>query len=86
MKCGPRCRLVNPRTHDCNSTHDVLTFFRRFVSPVLCGILSIHMHDLSYFRDHLELFEQMARNRGVTLDIAGFRALDQERRESITAV
>jgi seryl-tRNA synthetase len=44
------------------------------------------MHDLSYFRDHLELFEQMARNRGVTLDIAGFRALDQERRESITAV
>ncbi len=28
----------------------------------------------------------MARNRGVTLDIAGFRALDQERRESITAV
>jgi seryl-tRNA synthetase len=44
------------------------------------------MHDLSYFRDHLELFEQMARNRGATLDIAGFRALDQERRESITAV
>ena len=44
------------------------------------------MHDLSYFRDHLELFEQMARNRGIALDIAGFRALDHQRRESITAV
>ena len=44
------------------------------------------MHDLSYFREHLELFEQMARNRGIKLDVAGFRALDRERRESITAV
>lgn len=44
------------------------------------------MHDLSYFREHLDEFEQMARNRGITLDLAGFRALDQERRKLITAV
>ena len=49
-------------------------------------MLSTRMHDLGYFRDHLELFEQMARNRGATLDVAGFRSLDRERRESITAV
>ena len=44
------------------------------------------MHDLSYFREHLEQFEHMARNRGVTLDVDGFRTLDRERRELITAV
>jgi len=49
-------------------------------------MLSATMHDLSYFRDHLELFEQMARNRGFRLDVEGFRALDSDRRESITAV
>ena len=43
------------------------------------------MHDLSYFREHLDLFEQMARNRGIELDLNGFRALDRERRERITA-
>jgi len=43
------------------------------------------MHDLNYFRDHLERFEQMARHRGVTLDLNGFRGLDRERRELITA-
>src|SRR2546425_1043773 len=43
------------------------------------------MHDLNFFRDHLELFEQMARHRGITLDLQGFRALDRERRELITA-
>ncbi len=79
MRCGTHL-------HACKTTHDVLTFFRGFVSSLLCGILSTHMHDLSYFRDHLELFEQMARNRNATLDVAGFRALDHERRESITAV
>jgi len=43
------------------------------------------MHDLSYFREHLDLFEQMAHNRGLTLDLEGFRKLDHERRELITA-
>jgi seryl-tRNA synthetase len=44
------------------------------------------MHDLTYFREHLREFEQMAANRGVALDFDGFRALDKERRERITAV
>src|SRR6202047_1935399 len=43
------------------------------------------MHDLGYFREHLNEFEQMAANRGATIDFDGFRALDQERRERITA-
>jgi len=43
------------------------------------------MHDLGYFREHLDQFEQMAKNRGIQLDLKGFRALDRERRERITA-
>ncbi|MGB2656529.1 MAG: serine--tRNA ligase [Candidatus Acidiferrum sp.] len=43
------------------------------------------MHDLNYFRDHLELFAEMAAKRGAALDLEGFRALDKERRELITA-
>ena len=43
------------------------------------------MHDLNYFREHLGEFEQMARHRGVHLDFEGFRQLDRERRERITA-
>src|ERR1700682_6093340 len=43
------------------------------------------MHDLGYFREHLDEFEQMAANRGATIDFNGFRALDQERRERIPA-
>jgi seryl-tRNA synthetase len=43
------------------------------------------MHDLGYFREHLGEFEQMAANRGVVIDFDSFRAIDQERRERITA-
>src|SRR5260370_3817076 len=43
------------------------------------------MHDLNYFRDHLDLFAEMAKRRGAALDLGGFRALDKERRELITA-
>ncbi len=43
------------------------------------------MHDLGYFREHLGEFEQMAVNRGVAIDFDSFRAIDQERRERITA-
>ena len=42
------------------------------------------MHDLAYFRDHQDLFEQMAGNRGVDVNFAAFRELDRERREAIT--
>ncbi len=44
------------------------------------------MHDLGFFRENLARFEEMARNRGIALDLDGFRALDRERRECITAV
>jgi seryl-tRNA synthetase len=43
------------------------------------------MHDLNYFRDHLDEFAEMARRRNTTLDLDAFRALDKERRELITA-
>jgi seryl-tRNA synthetase len=43
------------------------------------------MHDLNYFRDHLELFAEMAKKRNISLDLEAFRALDKERRELITA-
>jgi seryl-tRNA synthetase len=43
------------------------------------------MHDLNYFRDHLDVFVDMAKKRGITLDLDAFRALDKERRQLITA-
>jgi seryl-tRNA synthetase len=43
------------------------------------------MHDLNYFRDHLDVFADMARKRNAALDLDGFRGLDKERRELITA-
>lgn len=43
------------------------------------------MHDLSYFREHLDVFADMAKKRSMTLDLDSFRTLDKERRELITA-
>jgi seryl-tRNA synthetase len=43
------------------------------------------MHDLNYFRDHLDVFAEMAKSRNMVLDLDGFRALDKERRVLITA-
>ena len=43
------------------------------------------MHDLNYFREHLDEFARMSANRGTKLDLEAFRALDRERREVITA-
>ena len=42
------------------------------------------MHDLSYFREHQDVFAEMAKKRNMTLDLEGFRALDKQRRELIT--
>jgi seryl-tRNA synthetase len=41
------------------------------------------MHDLNYFREHLDVFAEMAAKRGATLDLDAFRTLDKERRELI---
>jgi len=43
------------------------------------------MHDLNYFRDHLDLFAEMATRRGTPLHLDAFRVLDAQRRELITA-
>src|SRR6266849_6772014 len=43
------------------------------------------MHDLNYFRDHLDVFADMATRRAISLDLDAFRALDKERRQLITA-
>src|SRR6266851_7579523 len=52
-----------------------------------CGLRYplLTMHDLNYFRDHLDLFADMAKKRGILLDLDAFRTLDKERRELITA-
>jgi seryl-tRNA synthetase len=41
------------------------------------------MLDLGYVREHLDAIEKMARDRGVTLDLAPFREIDGERRQLI---
>src|SRR5579863_1336353 len=43
------------------------------------------MHDLNYFRDHLDVFAEMAEKRGTSLHLDAFRVLDAQRRELITA-
>jgi seryl-tRNA synthetase len=43
------------------------------------------MHDLNYFRDHLDVFAAMAERRGTPLHLDAFRVLDGQRRELITA-
>src|ERR1700749_777362 len=42
------------------------------------------MHDLSYFRDHLDVYAEMAKKRNITLDLDSFKVFDKERRELIT--
>jgi seryl-tRNA synthetase len=43
------------------------------------------MHDLNYFRDHLDVFAEMAKKRGTPLHLDAFRVLDAQRRELITS-
>ena len=44
------------------------------------------MLDLGYVREHLDAIEQMARDRGITLDLAPFHEIDAERRRLIRVV
>src|SRR5208282_6383556 len=41
------------------------------------------MLDLGYVRDHLDVIEKMAGDRGISLDLAPFREIDTERRQLI---
>ena len=42
------------------------------------------MLDLGYVRDHLDVIDSVAVNRGIALDLNPFRAIDAERRQLIT--
>jgi seryl-tRNA synthetase len=44
------------------------------------------MLDLGYVREHLDVIEKAARDRGITLDLAPFREFDAERRRRIRIV
>jgi seryl-tRNA synthetase len=44
------------------------------------------MLDLGYVREHLDVIEKMAVDRGITLDLGPFREVDGERRKLITSV
>src|SRR6202795_5151157 len=44
------------------------------------------MFDLGYVREHLDVIEQMTRDRGITLDLAPFRDIDKKRRDLIQIV
>ncbi len=43
------------------------------------------MHDLGFVREHMDAIEKMAQDRGIALDLAGFRKLDAERRKVIAS-
>lgn len=43
------------------------------------------MLDLSYVREHLDIIEKMARDRGAKIDLDAFRSIDAERRQLVTA-
>src|ERR1700722_7477470 len=43
------------------------------------------MHDLGFVREHMDVIEKMARDRGITLDLGPFTELDAERRRIITS-
>ncbi|MGA3292794.1 MAG: serine--tRNA ligase [Candidatus Acidiferrales bacterium] len=43
------------------------------------------MLDLGYVREHLDIIEKMARDRGVAIDLDAFRKIDTERRKIIHA-
>jgi seryl-tRNA synthetase len=44
------------------------------------------MLDLGYVREHFDEIEKMARNRGVTVDLAAFQTIDTQRRNLIQVV
>src|SRR5579862_1338916 len=71
---GGKQGVVTPLT---TSHSPLATAFRYSAGPML---------DLGYVREHLDVIEKMALDRGVTLDLAAFRELDAERRQIIKTV
>jgi len=58
---------------------------RRFTAATAFRYSAWTMLDLGYVREHLDAIEKMARDRGITLDLAPFREIDTERRQLITS-
>src|ERR1700735_1442848 len=67
---------VRRRASRVTSHYSRIAAFRYSCSPML---------DLGYVREHLDVIEKMARDRGVTLDLAPFREIDAERSKLIHA-
>ncbi len=57
---------------------------RRLFSPARDALLCFAMLDLSFVREHTDVIRRMAENRGITIDLEAFQALDDERRRLIT--
>ncbi len=86
-------RLISLKTNDWHPK-EVTHFLRGPREPLVThhysrithfGYSSEPMHDLGFVREHPEIIEKMARDRGITLDLAPFRELDAERRKIITS-
>src|SRR6204780_1964730 len=58
---------------------------RRFTAATAFRYSAWTMLDLGYVREHLDAIEKMARDRGITLDLAPFREIDTARRQLITS-
>ena len=77
-------RVPDFTTHQFPLTNHSLTP-PRFSLPPRFMYSAGPMLDLGYVREHLDVIEKMARDRGLALDLAPFRALDTDRRMVITS-
>ena len=91
----PICTLMKTKEKDFSIQYKsaLLTNRRRRRSPrprfpLRAGLVysAGPMLDLGYVREHLDVIEKMARDRGLTLDLAPFREIDSKRRELIRVV
>ncbi len=82
LEPGNRCRAEGPPVRlqpwpGLVTSHSPLaTAFGYSASPML---------DLGFVRDHMDVIEKMARDRGIKLDLGPFVEVDTERRKLITA-
>src|SRR5271156_5624350 len=80
----PVLRAPGFTTHQSRLTNHALTPPRFSLRPRFMYSAG-PMLDLGYVREHLDVIEKMARERGATLDLAPFRQLDTDRRVVITS-
>jgi seryl-tRNA synthetase len=74
-----------PRFANRRSRRSLRIHNRRFTAATAFRYSAWTMLDLGYVREHLDAIEKMARDRGITLDLAPFREIDTERRQLITS-